>query len=215
MKHELFLLLLSAMVVDAWVTTSKLRISVSTNPLSASNVHGEASCFLPLAQMDQDYYAPRIVQIAGSYPGITAEEIQAVSSEPSPDMGQWSYDFSDPDGPQVGTVAVDGSERVHSVDDPVVIIAEHPSMGISTLPPELVDPVDLIVLVDRARPTFAERKFLVVNTPDEGVTIGAYTTKADLPPNCSILGQVVLVQIPWLPCMKKTKTGFMEEDEYF
>lgn len=87
-------------------------------------------------------------------------------------------------------------------------------MGI-TLPAELEDPVDVIILVDRARPNFGERIFLVIDTPDNGVTIGAYHTKADLPANSNILGQVVLVQIPWLPCMKSTKTGFMEEDEYF
>jgi len=137
-----------------------------------------------------------------------------VSSEPSPDMGQWNYDFSDPDGPQLGTIAIEGSDKVHNVDDPVVIIAEHQALGV-TLPPELEDPVDLIVLVDRARQTFAERKFLVLELPGENVSIGAYTSKSELPTNCNILGQVALVQIPWLPCMKKTKTGFMEEDEYF
>eukprot|EP00548_Thalassiothrix_antarctica_P008964 CAMPEP_0194135638 /NCGR_PEP_ID=MMETSP0152-20130528/5745_1 /TAXON_ID=1049557 /ORGANISM="Thalassiothrix antarctica, Strain L6-D1" /LENGTH=202 /DNA_ID=CAMNT_0038831975 /DNA_START=129 /DNA_END=737 /DNA_ORIENTATION=+ len=202
------------MIVNAWQINPKLRISVLKSPLSASILHGESSCFLPLAQLDQDYYAPRIIQIAGSYPGITAEEIQAVSSEPSPDMGQWNYDFSDPDGPQLGTIAIEGSDKVHNVDDPVVIIAEHQALGV-TLPPELEDPVDLIVLVDRARQTFAERKFLVLELPGENVSIGAYTSKSELPTNCNILGQVALVQIPWLPCMKKTKTGFMEEDEYF
>mmetsp|Transcript_30987 Transcript_30987/g.35308 ORF Transcript_30987/g.35308 Transcript_30987/m.35308 type:complete len:215 (+) Transcript_30987:156-800(+) len=214
MKHELLLIFQSAMIVNAWQINPKLRISVLKSPLSASILHGESSCFLPLAQLDQDYYAPRIIQIAGSYPGITAEEIQAVSSEPSPDMGQWNYDFSDPDGPQLGTIAIEGSDKVHNVDDPVVIIAEHQALGV-TLPPELEDPVDLIVLVDRARQTFAERKFLVLELPGENVSIGAYTSKSELPTNCNILGQVALVQIPWLPCMKKTKTGFMEEDEYF
>lgn len=184
--------------------------------LSASgSLHGENSCFLPLEQLDQDYYAPRIVQIAGSYPGITAEEFFAVTSEPPAPKGQWTYDFSDPDGPQVGTVAVPGSNTVSSCEDPLVIIAEHPSMGVD-LPPAIKDPVDLIVLVDRARPSFAERKFLVMQNPgEEELSIAAFPTKEDLPVGVKILGQVELVQIPWLPSMKPTKSGFLEVDEYF
>ena len=127
--------------------------------------------------------------------------------------GQWTYDFSDPDGPQLGTVAVDGSELVTNCKDPIVIIAEHTSLAVP-LPDAIKDPVDLIVLVDRSTNWFAERRFLVIDIPGEGLKIGAYSTKADLPDG-DILGQVVLTQIPWLPSMKPTKTGFLEADEYF
>lgn len=146
---------------------------------------------------------------------MTKDEFLAVQSEPSPEPGQWTYDFSDPDGPQLGTVAIEGSNVVASAEDPVVIIAEHTSLNVP-LPEVIKEPVDLIVLVDRAANRFAERKFLVVDIPgDVGLTIAAYPTKADLPPNSIILGQVVLCQIPWLPSMKPTKSGFMEVDEYF
>ena len=137
----------------------------------------------------------------------------AVSSEPSAPEGQWTYDFSDPDGPQLGTVALDGGSVVAACEDPVVIIAEHTSLAVP-LPDAIKDPVDLIVLVDRAANHFAERRFLVIEQNGE-LSIGAFETKKDLPQGCDILGQVVLVQIPWLPSMKKTKTGFMEVDEYF
>lgn len=137
----------------------------------------------------------------------------AVSSEEAAEPGQWIYDFSDPEGPQLGTVALQGS-TVFMAGDPCVIIADHMTLGI-TLTKAITDPVDVILLVDRARPTFAERKFLVIDTPPNGVTIGAYNTKADLPEGGKILGQVMLVQIPWLPAMAPTKTGFMESDEYF
>lgn len=197
-----------------------LRIRTTASRLGATdlamsgNLHGQNSCFLPLKQLDQDYYAPRIIQIAGAYPGLTREEFFAVTSEPAAEEGQWTYDFSDPEGPQLGTVAVEGSV-VSLCEDPAVIIAEHPSMGVE-LPKELEDPVDLVVVVDRALKNFAERKFLVVDIPgEEGVKIQAFPTKADMPVGTTILGQVELVQIPWLPCMKSTKTGFMEVDEYF
>lgn len=138
----------------------------------------------------------------------------AVKSEPSPEPGQWTYDFSDPDGPQLGTVAIEGNNVVASAEDPVVIIAEHTSLNVP-LPEVIKDPVDLIVLVDRAKNRFAERKFLVVDIPGIGITIAAYPTKSELPSNSEILGQVVLCQVPWLPSMKPTKSGFMEVDEYF
>lgn len=182
--------------------------------MSEGSLHGENSCFLPVKQLDQDYYAPRIIQIAGMYPGITKEEYEAVSSEPNAEIGQWTYDFSDPDGPQVGTVAIEGSNKIAACEDPVAIIAGHLSLKVP-MPSVLVDPVDLVVIVDRARKTFAERKFLVTEAPGDGLSIGAYESKADLPAGVNILGQVELVQIPWLPCMKPTKSGFMEEDEYY
>ena len=129
-------------------------------------------------------------------------------------MGQWTYDFSDPDGPQLGTVALEGSNAVAACEDPVVIIAEHTSLNVP-LPDAIKDPVDLVLLVDRAANRFAERRFLVMNIPGEGVSIGAYPTKEDLPAGGEILGHVLLCQIPWLPSMAPTKTGFMEADEYF
>ena len=134
-------------------------------------------------------------------------------AEPAPEQGQWSYDFNDPDGPEVGKVALEGSQIVHDVEDPIVIIAEHHSLNIP-LPKELKS-VDLVVLVDRAKNRFGERKFLVIHTPQQGVAIGAFDSKADLPADCQILGQVAMVQIPWLPSMAPTKSGFMEVDEYF
>jgi hypothetical protein len=35
----------------------------SAPSMSTGSLHGENSCFLPLKQLDQDYYAPRIVQV--------------------------------------------------------------------------------------------------------------------------------------------------------
>ena len=109
---------------------------------------------------------------------------------------------------------MEGSNVVAAAEDPVAIIAEHTSLNVP-LPDVIKDPVDLVVLVDRAQNRFSERKFLVVDTPGIGITIAAYLTKADLPANGEILGQVVLCQIPWLPSMKPTKSGFLEVDEYF
>ena len=153
-------------------------------------------------------------QIAGSYPGVTREDYFAVTSEETPVQGQWTYDFSDPDGPQLGTVAIESSNVVACCEDPIVLIAEHTSIGVP-LPEVIKEPVDIIVLCDRAVNTFAERKFLVLDSPSNGVTIGAFPSRTDLPSDSKIIGQVVLCQVPWLPSMKPTRTGFLEADEYF
>lgn len=196
-------------------SSSTTSLSSTAESKTSGSLHGQNSCFLPLKQLDQDYYAPRIVQIAGAYPGLSKKEYFQVQSERAPEPGQWSYDFSDPDGPQLGTVAIEGSNVVTMCEDPVVIIAEHTSLNVP-LPKVIKEPVDLIALVDRAANTFAERKFLVLAMPDsDEVTIGAYVSKTDLPPGSEIIGQIVLCQIPWLPSMKPTKSGFMEIDEYF
>ena len=188
------------------------RLHQSSLSVSARK-HGQDACFLPIKQLEQDYFAPRIVQIAGGYPGLSKEDFMAVTSEPAPEQGQWTYDFSDPDGPQLGTVALEGSQIVHDCEDPVVIIAEHASIGID-LPKVITEPVDLVVLVDRAEKGYADRKFLVVDVPTEGLVIGAYPTRQDMPAGAEIIGRVEICQIPWLPSMAPTKTGFMEADEF-
>jgi len=175
-------------------------------------MHGESSCFLPLLQNDDEYIAPRIVQIAGAYPDVDVETYISVSSEPPAEMGQWTYDFSDPTGPQMGTVALPGMTSVYETEDPVVIIADHEEMGVQL--PMLTEPVDLVVLCDRSRKYFAERKFLVLETEERPgfVTVAAFLSKEEMPAKAKILGQVTLVQIPWLPSMQKKKSGFMEEE---
>lgn len=223
MKNVSFLMILIlANSAYAWVnpiknlstgaSTSKSQLFMSA--ISAGALHGENSCFLPLDQCDEEYYAPRIVQIAGVYPGITKDEFNAVTSSPPAELGQWTYDFSDPDGPQMGTVALPGSEIVATCEDAVVIIAEHFALGVP-LPDVLKEPVDVLVLVDRAKKGFAERKFLVVDVPGEGVWIKAFTQKSEIPDGSEILGRVDFVQVPWLPCMQKKKTGFMEDDQLY
>lgn len=222
----LYLAVRNVVVVTAWNLNSyqsgrrntfitRLAEASSTSLRIQGSKHGENACFLPLKQFEQDTYAPRIVQIAGSYPGITREEFFSVQSEPAPPMGQWTYDFSDPDGSQLGTVAIEGSAVVSNCIDPVVIIAEHPSLGVQ-LPEAIGEAVDLVVLVDRSKNRYGDRKFLVLGFPNnDELFISAYNEKSELPNDCEILGQVEIVQIPWLPSMAPTKTGFLESDEYY
>lgn len=70
------------------------------------------------------------LRVIGLYPGLSAQDLMAPSSTASPDVGRWAYDFSDPDGPQMGTVALPGSEIVHYAVDPVVVIASNKALGV-------------------------------------------------------------------------------------
>ena len=140
--------------------------------------------------------------------------MNAVTSTPPSELGQWAYDFSDPDGPQLGTVAIPGCNIVATCEDPAVIIGEHFALGVP-LPDSLTEPVDLLLLVDRAKKGFAERKFHVVNVPGEGVVIRGFETRAEIPEGSEILGRVDFCLVPWLPCMQKKKSGFAEDEQLY
>lgn len=216
MMKSLYVAYTLVATTQAWIfpTSSLVKVAPLKSTSSDSlSLHGSNSCFLPIQQLDEEFFAPRIVQIAGMYPGLSKEALLATTSEPAAEIGQWAYDFSDPNGPQLGTVAVPGGEIVTYCEDPVVVICEHESIGV-VIPngEELTEPVDICVLVDRAE-GFAERKFLVLEIPgQEEVKIGAYASKADMPPGYKVLGRVVLTLLPHLPCMETKKSGFMEED---
>jgi hypothetical protein len=196
------------------------------------NMHGTNSCFLPLQQLEQDTYMPRIISIvSGIYPSndITLESIQMTpKSEYAPALGQWTYTFHTPtvnanadDIPVQASIALEGSNIVASCEDPIIVIAEHTALNI-LLPAAITEPVDLLVLIDRSKTYFSERKFLLlaVNEPEQQqqqqqIQIAAFHTRDEIPSNAIVLGHVEQVTIPWLPAMAPTKTGFLEADEYY
>ena len=48
--------------------SSLLQTSATTMNAAIGNLHGQSSCFLPLLQNDEDYIAPRIVQVRSHHP---------------------------------------------------------------------------------------------------------------------------------------------------
>jgi hypothetical protein len=169
--------------------------------------------------LEQDTYTPRIVYIAGSYPhDVSVDQVrECPRAENAPPLGQWTYTFpSSSSDEDIATVALDGSNLVASCGDPIIIIAEHESLGVK-LPKAIREPVDLLVLVDREKNYFSERRFLLLYLEEEDphITIAAYHTRDAIPEGATILGQVDQVTIPWLPSMAPTKTGFLEADEYY
>ena len=53
-----------ALVAPALAFAPANQKSCSTSTTLAGSLHGEDACFLPLKQCDQDWYAPRIVQVS-------------------------------------------------------------------------------------------------------------------------------------------------------
>eukprot|EP00978_Attheya_sp_CCMP212_P007826 scaffold18171_cov46-Attheya_sp.AAC.2 len=68
---------------------------------------------------------------------IDGRKCGVVTSEPAPELGQWTYDFSDLEGPQMGMVAIEGSLVVYGCDETIVIVADNFSIGVE-LPAEII-----------------------------------------------------------------------------
>eukprot|EP00953_Heterococcus_sp_UTEX-ZZ885_P024050 13181-Heterococcus_DN1.PRE.1 len=189
---------------------------------AASGLHGTGSRFMPVVQIDEDEHYPRSIAVAGMYPGITAElrvamlctafsaqEIAAVTSSEAAEPGSWQYDFTDPEGPQMGTVAVPGSAIVTEMDDPCIIVAQSDALGI-VLPQD--DVTEVLVCVDRASTEFLVGRFFVWQQQQTGeVTIRWFD---QMPADHTILGQVMTVHVPFLDTMEKQNKSWMEEESY-
>jgi len=69
----------------------------------AQGLHGSASCFLPLDQLRDDLRWPRLLRVAGAYPGLTGDELAAPPACALPAAnGQWNFEFPDPHGSDFG-----------------------------------------------------------------------------------------------------------------
>lgn len=50
--------------ISASTTSSQVFADATQQTSSVGNSHGQGSCFLPLLQNDEEYIAPRIVQVS-------------------------------------------------------------------------------------------------------------------------------------------------------
>lgn len=172
-------------------------------------MHGTGSRFLSISQLKGDELMPRIIQIAGIYPGITAQELMAPSSTEAPGYGRWQYDFSDPEGPQMGTVAYPPSPLVHACLDPVVVIANNDALGIDLKGDH---DIEAMVLIDRADRYFEPTKFYAFAAPDGNVVIRWFD---QVPEGWALLGKVHYVTLPYTEKSGTFKSGWMEVDDDF
>jgi Rubisco Assembly chaperone C-terminal domain len=166
--------------------------------------HAQNFKFLPLLRGSRSFHFPRIVQIAGIYPDITAEELFAPVSTPGAAGGLWAYDFPDPDRVDQGTVAIPGSPAMTDCIDPVVMITTNTALGVA-----LSEEVEMLVVVDRGDRYFTTECFYVFRTPQDTLVV-QWADKVE--PGFEVLGRVALCTVPYVASMGTTSTGFAESD---
>jgi len=169
--------------------------------------HGKNFKYMPIVKGKKTEYFPRIVPIAGVYPDITAEQLLAPYSDPPVAPGVIKYDFSDPSGPQLGTIAIPGSEIIGAAEDPVALITTNEALSISSASP---DPVEMVVVVDRGDLTFQRDRFYIFDRQHEGLIIGSCD---QIPSNSQIVGRLIVCLMPFVKSTAAKATGFLEEDE--
>lgn len=145
------------------------------------------------------------MRIAGVFPDLTPEDLLAPPSVPSGGLGCWSYDFPDPDGPQLGIVAIPGSPQITNAVDPTVMITTNTELGV-----QLIEEAEMLVVVDRGDLKVTRDNFYVFRTPNNDLKI-EWTDK--LEQGYQVLGKVILCTIPYNAANESKKTGFLEEDD--
>ena len=171
-------------------------------------LHAQNFKFMPIIQGSTNDHFPRIIQIAGVYPSLSYDDLMAPTSFPAADPGSWVYDFSDPSGPQMGTVALPGSDAITNCVDPVVMIAKNTDLNI-----KVIEEVEVMIVVDRGDLDFYRDFFFVFKTRENKLLVGNLdSAKTVEKKGYEIVGRVALVAVPWIPAMKPTSTGFLEDD---
>jgi len=166
--------------------------------------HGQNFKYLPIHKGSDEEHFPRIMPIAGVYPSITYEQLMAPRSSEASDPGQWAYEFTDPDGPQIGTVALPGSDTITNCIDPVVMISKNTDLGVS-----VIEEVEMIVVVDRGDIEFSKENFYLFQDPNNNLIVQWCDSER---PDYQVVGKIVLCCIPWTTAMKPKSSGFLEDD---
>eukprot|EP00600_Ochromonadales_sp_CCMP1393_P016978 CAMPEP_0175024938 /NCGR_PEP_ID=MMETSP0005-20121125/16777_1 /TAXON_ID=420556 /ORGANISM="Ochromonas sp., Strain CCMP1393" /LENGTH=175 /DNA_ID=CAMNT_0016283611 /DNA_START=152 /DNA_END=679 /DNA_ORIENTATION=+ len=168
--------------------------------------HGEDFKFLPCERGSDSYHFPRIVPVAGTLEDLTKEDYFAVIPNEFAPTGNWVYDFSDADSPQLGTVAVPGSILITEAYEPVAIITTNTALGINC-----VEEVEMVAVVDRGDKDYESTDFYLF-ADDTGKMFIRWMDRAEFD-SYEILGRVMVCMMPFTEKMKKPKSGFLEDDD--
>jgi len=184
---------------------ARIRNSKNQNGFKMmATLHGENFKFMPLSKLSRDEYFPRVIQIGGVYPGVTLDEYYAPKSSKEVSPSMWSYEFPDPDGPQLGSVSVPGSDVIYDCIDPVALISSTDQLGIKSKD----GPSEVLVIIDREDRDFFVDSFYAVENSDGNIEITSLTDSEGY----NIIGKVVVCFLPTPPA-KKQSSGFMEDED--
>lgn len=210
----LVILIICVIGVRAFRSAHRAPLRMVSTPTSPSlsmsqkrGLHGEDFKFLPAIRLDQDEYWPQILQIAGVYPQITYSELMTIAQQncPAPPQGYWAYDFSDPNGPQMGLVALPGSNRLAACVDPVVVITPSSALGYKGN-----EDTEMMVVIDRGDITkLTESEFFVFRNSDDSLSINWCEGQPNMMGDC--VGKVALACSPYTAQMRaKSGSAFGE-----
>ncbi|KAJ1423178.1 hypothetical protein B484DRAFT_451996 [Ochromonadaceae sp. CCMP2298] len=209
MRCQLFLVAMALLVlsVASFRTFARNSLVRPRGTISmATGTHGEDFKFLFVTRGSEEDHYPRIIPVAGTYPGITDEELRAPYCTPAAAPGQWAYQFPDPENASFGTVAVPGNIIVTEALDPVAVITTNTALGI-----KLIEEVEMLVVVDRGDKGFNSADFYLFKDAN-GNTFIRWLDRPDFDAY-DIMGKVMVCMVPFTDAMKRPKSGFLEDDD--
>mmetsp|Transcript_8997 Transcript_8997/g.12490 ORF Transcript_8997/g.12490 Transcript_8997/m.12490 type:complete len:217 (+) Transcript_8997:59-709(+) len=170
-------------------------------------LHGSSFCFIPLEQLDSDLSWPRILRVAGAYPGVTVDEIKNAALPPAPgDKGNWIYEFPDTFGAEYGMIAVPGSDILDSCQEPIVLVASAQSLGLQLRNPD----TEVLCVCDRSQTDFSDRSFFAFADSNSNVSIGRFD---HFDASFEVLARLVLVFLPFDPSTMAKSGTWLEEGD--
>lgn len=174
--------------------------------VSEEGLHGSDFCFMPLLQLTNDDQWPRVLRVAGEYPGLTAAELAAPpSTVEAAAPGGWIFEFPDAYSSEFGMIAVPGYDLVHHSVDPVVVVAKSGSLGLP-----LVKEQEVLVVVDRDDKDFDDRAFFAFADAQGTIVMRRFESETS---EYSIVGKIILIQLPFDPSTQPKSGTWLEEGD--
>lgn len=175
--------------------------------------HGTGFRFMPLVTVDKGP-SPAIVCLAGAYPGLTADQLDAPQPLPFAPTGGWNYHMLTGNAAPGGFVAVPGSELLDHHPNTVGVVCQSKSLGL-----EFPDggEHEVIAFIDRAdeavfdRSAFDEQSFYAIADQQGAVQL---RWMEELPADSKVVGRLLYTQ---MPMVKRAGGGggFAEMDDDF
>lgn len=186
-------------------TTELFSAKSSTLNPQMGGRHGSKFRYLPVTCGAPDEHFPRILAIAGMFPGLDIDKFRAAPTAPEASAGYWAYDFQEHGEHKWGKVAVPGSVILTTSVDPVVLVSTNKDLGIPCS-----EDVEVLVVVDRGDVQFSTDKFYLCGHADGSHIIQWMET---LPSDVRILGRIILCAMPITQGMRESSGGFSENGD--
>ena len=175
--------------------------------------HGTGYRFMPMLTVDRDT-SPAVVCIAGIYPGLTVDQLNAPQPVPFAPPGKWNYHMLTGAAAPGGFVAIPGSAQLDSNPDTVAVVCGGKAMGL-----EFPDggEHEVLALITRSCPemvdpnAFNDQLFYALADPQGTVHI---RWMESVPADWKIVGRLLYTQ---MPNVKKANAGggFAEMSDEF